>query len=194
MMMRVAGFRLWLLAFLLLGVQVPAQAAVEIAFYSRELGGNNFPHAFVALHGIVDATGEQVDTSYGFTAHSVTPALLFGSVTGEVDVEGPRQIARSTRQFALTLTDAQYRAVMDVVVAWRNRPQPSYNLNHRNCVHFVAELARTVGLRVEEVPRLMKRPRSFLLHVRELNPQLAAPTESTLIAAPPSTPAPAAPR
>jgi glucose/arabinose dehydrogenase len=49
--MRVAGFRLWLLAFLLLGAQAPAQAAVEIAFYSRELGGNNFPHAFVALHG-----------------------------------------------------------------------------------------------------------------------------------------------
>src|SRR5512141_201286 len=60
-MSRAAGFRLWLLAFLtlLLGVQTPAAAAVEIAFYSRELGGNNFPHAFVALHGIVDSTGEQ---------------------------------------------------------------------------------------------------------------------------------------
>jgi len=178
-----AGFRLCLLAFLLLvGLHTPASAAVEIAFYSRELGGNNFPHAFVALHGIVDSTGEQVNTSYGFTAHSVTPALLFGSVTGEVVVEGEHEIARSTRQFAVTLSDAQYRAVMAVVEAWRNRPQPSYNLNHRNCVHFVAELARTVGLRVEEVPGLMKRPRSFLLHVRELNPGLA----------PAAAPAPAA--
>jgi hypothetical protein len=173
-MSRPAGFRLWLLAFLLLGLQAPAAAAVEIAFYSRELGGNNFPHAFVALHGTVDATGEQVNTTYGFTAHSVTPALLFGSVSGEVVVEGERQRARSTRQFALTLTDERYRAVMAVVEQWRNRPQPSYNLNHRNCVHFVAELARAVGLRVEEVPGLMKRPRSFLLHVRGLNPQLAA--------------------
>jgi hypothetical protein len=175
MMLRAVGFRAWLLGFLLLlGVQAPAQAAVEIAFYSRELGGNNFPHAFVALHGTIDSTGEQVNTTYGFTAHSVTPAILFGSVTGEVVVEGERQMARSTRQFALTLSDERYRAVMEVVDQWRNRPQPSYNLNHRNCVHFVAELARTVGLRVEEVPRLMKRPRSFLLHVRELNPQLAA--------------------
>jgi hypothetical protein len=174
-----AGFRFWLLAFLfLLGFHAPVSAAVEIAFYSRELGGNNFPHAFVALHGSVDSTGEQVDTSYGFTAHSVTPALLFGSVTGEVVVEGARQMARSTRQFALTLSDAQYLAVMAVVEAWRNRPQPSYNLNHRNCVHFVAELARTLGLRVEEVPRLMKRPRSFLLNVRSLNPQLAPVPES----------------
>jgi len=172
-MSRVAGFRFWLLALLLLGLQAPAAAAVEIAFYSRELGGNNFPHAFVALHGVVDSTGEQVDTTYGFTAHSVTPALLWGSVTGEVVVEGERQKARSTRQFALTLSDERYQAVMAVVDQWRNRPQPSYNLNHRNCIHFVAELARTIGLRVEEVPGLMKRPRSFLLHVRELNPQLA---------------------
>jgi hypothetical protein len=176
---RARGFRLWLLAFLLLpGIQAPAAAAVEIAFYSRELGGNNFPHAFVALHGTVDSTGEQVNTTLGFTAHSVTPAILFGSVTGEIVVEGERQMARSTRQFALTLSDESYRAVMAVVDQWRNRAQPSYNLNHRNCVHFVAELARTVGLRVEEVPGLMKRPRSFLLHVRSLNPQLAGGSQS----------------
>jgi hypothetical protein len=169
-----AGLRPWLLAALLFAMPLPAAAAIEIAFYSRELGGNNFPHAFVALHGTVDSTGEAVDTSYGFTAHAVTPALLFGSVTGEIVVEGERQMARSTRQFAVTLSDERYRAVMAVVEEWRHRPQPSYNLNHRNCVHFVSELARTIGLRVDEVPRLMKRPRSFLLHVAELNPALAA--------------------
>jgi hypothetical protein len=175
LMGRAAGFRVWLLGLLLaFGVPAPAAAAVEIAFYSRELGGNNFPHAFVSLHGTLDSTGEQVDTSYGFTAHAVTPALLFGSVTGEVVVEGARQIARSNRQFALVLSDERYRAVIAVVERWRNRPQPSYNLNHRNCVHFVAELAETVGLRVEYVQRLMKRPRSFLEHVRGLNPRLGA--------------------
>jgi hypothetical protein len=180
---RAPRFCLWLLAFLLLGIQAPAAAAVEIAFYSRELGGDNFPHAFVALHGTIDASGEQVDTSYGFTAKAVTPALLFGSVAGEIVVEGARQIARSDRQFALTLTDARYAAVMAVVEEWRNRPQPSYNLNRRNCVHFVGALAEAAGLRVEYVQRLIKRPRSFLLHVRSLNPELAA--------APSPAPAPA---
>ena len=156
---------------------LPAQAfaAVEIAFFSRELGGNNFPHAFVALRGTVDSSGEAVDTSFGFTARSVTPAILFGSVSGEVIVEGPQQIARSDRQFAVTLTEEQYQAVMAVVEGWRGRAQPSYNLNRRNCVHFVAELAEAVGLRVEYVNRLMKRPRSFLLHLRSLNPQLTNP-------------------
>ena len=150
-----------------------ADASVEIAFYSRELGGRNFPHAFVVLRGTLDATGEEVNTSLGFTAHSVTPAILFGSVRGEVLVQREDQIAISTRQFALTLPDERYRAVMAVVESWRGRPQPSYNLNRANCVHFVAALARAAGLRVENEAGLIKRPRSFLLHVRALNPGLA---------------------
>jgi hypothetical protein len=165
--------RLLLALLLLWGAPAPAAAAVQIAFYSRELGGNNFPHAFVQLSGTIDATGERVDTSYGFTARAVTPAILLGSVAGEVVVEGPRQVARSDRQFSLVLTDAQYWATLAVVERWRSRRQPSYHLNRRNCVHFVAELARAVGLRVENADRLMKRPRSFLQHVRALNPQLA---------------------
>jgi len=154
----------------------PAFAAVEIGFYSRELGGNNFPHAFIVLKGTVDATGERVDTSLGFTAHSVTPALLFGSVRGEVAVEGERQIARSDRQFAIMLTDAQYQAVMAVVEQWRNAPQPSYNLRRHSCVHFTAAVAQAIGLRVETPQRLMNRPRSYLQFLLSLNPQLAAST------------------
>lgn len=168
-------------------VPLPASAAVEIAFYSRELG-TNFPHAFVALKGTVDATGEQVDTSLGFTASSVTPALLFGPVRGEVVVEGEDQIRRSVRQFAVTLTDDQYRAVMRVVEEWRNAPQPSYRLRRHSCVHFVSAIAATIGLRVDNEQRLMNRPRSFLERVRALNPQLAASAPAaTATEAPPAS-------
>ena len=163
-----------LLALLLLALPAQALAAVEVAFYSREMGGNNFPHAFVVMKGSVNATGEAVDTSYGFTAKAVTPAILLGSVAGEVLVEGERQIARSDRQFALVLTDDQYAAVMAVVERWRTRRQPSYNLNRRNCIHFVAEIAEAAGLRIEYPRELMRRPRSYLQHIRSLNPQLAS--------------------
>ncbi len=160
-----------LLIFLLwAGLSAPAAAAVEIAFYSRELGGNNFPHAFVRLTGRLDSTGEQVDASYGFTARSVTPAILFGAVPGEVIDENPRNVARSDRQFALSLSDSEYRSVMATVERWRSLAQPSYHLNRRNCVHFVGELAQAAGLRVEFEARLMKRPRSFLLSLLRLNP------------------------
>lgn len=164
--------RLFLLLLLVLVPHLPAVAAVEIAFYSRELGGNNFPHAFVHLTGTIDATGQPVDTALGFTAKTVTPAVLLGSVAGEVIVETPNQIARSDRQFSLVITDQQYGAVLEVVERWRNRAQPSYNLNRRNCVHFVGEIAAALGLRIDGAERLMKKPRSFLLHVRELNPRL----------------------
>jgi len=160
---------------LLVAAPAPAAASVEIAFYSRELGGNAFPHAFVVLRGTIDATGETVDTSLGFTAHSVTPALLLGSVRGEVAVERERQIARSDRQFAIVVTDDQYRAAMAVVERWRALPQPSYNLNRANCVWFVSEIAAAIGLRVEISQRLSKRPRSFLQGLVRLNPQIEAP-------------------
>ena len=160
--------RLALFAVLILGFQAPAFAAVEIAFHSRELGGS-FPHAFIRLRGTLDATGEAVDISYGFTARAVSPAILFGPVSGEVFIEGEARVRDSDRQFRLTLTDDQYRAVLAVVDEWRNRPQPSYSLSRANCIHFVAAIASALGLTVELVPRLLRRPRSFLIHQRELN-------------------------
>lgn len=161
-----ATVRLLLLAMLLLAS--PASAAVELAFHSRELGGS-FPHAFVRMTGTVDATGEPIDVAYGFTATAVSPAILFGPVRGEIFVESEARVRSSDRQFHLTLTDEQYRTVLAVVEEWRNRPQPSYSLSRANCIHFVAAVASALGLQVELVPRLMRRPRSFLVHQRELN-------------------------
>ena len=161
--------RLLVFLVLLLSGHGAAVAAVEIAFYSREMGGSHFPHAFVRLSGTPDAGGEPVDTTFGFTARRISPAILFGSVAGHVVVEVPQLVARSRREFALILTDAQYEAVQETVRRWRGRRQPSYNLNRRNCVHFVADLARTIGLRVENAEALMKRPGAFLAHVRSLN-------------------------
>lgn len=153
----------------LLASHAASWAAVEISFYSRELGGNNFPHAFVTLKGTPDAGGPSIDTSYGFTAKAVTPALLFGSVPGTIINETEAYIRKSERQFSLTLTDDQYRAVAMVIAKWRNAPQPSYNLNRANCVHFVGEVAEAAGLKVEFRKSLMKKPRSFLLAIKADN-------------------------
>lgn len=160
--------RLLLALLLAAGLAGPAAAAVDIAFHSRELGGS-FPHAFIHLTGTVDATGEPVDVAYGFTATAVSPAILFGPVRGEIFIEGEARVRASDRQFHLVLTDEQYRTVMAVVEEWRNRPQPSYSLSNANCIHFVAAVASALGLQIELVPRLMRRPRSFLVHQRELN-------------------------
>lgn len=161
--------RLLLLA-LLLGLGVPAQAAVTITFLSRDFG-ESFPHAFVEVTGATDADpATAVDTNYGFTAKAVTPAILMGSVGGKVDQVDAGYVRKSQRHFAVRLSDAQYAEVLRTVDEWRNLPAPSYNLNRRNCVHFVAAVARAIGLDAADAPGLMKKPRSFLVGVTAKNP------------------------
>lgn len=148
----------------------PAWAAVTITFWSHELG-NSFPHAFFTLRGVPDAGGAPVDVNYGFTAKSVSPAILMGTVAGRLDISKPFYIAGSDAQFSVVLSDAQYNAVLGLVAAWDEKTGDShYNLNRRNCVHFVMEAARLAGLTGLDQPGLMKKPRSYLQAVAAANP------------------------
>jgi hypothetical protein len=167
------GFRLILLSLLLLcaGLTTPARAEVVVSFYSHDFG-DRFPHAFIVLKGKIDATGEVVDVNYGFTASSVSPAILLGAVKGEVQTSKPDYIAKSDRQFDVTVDDTTYARLMAKIAEWRDRGQPSYSLNKRNCVHFVMEMAEVVGLTVNRKSKLFKKPKSFLIEVKGLNPGL----------------------
>ena len=148
---------------------VPAQAAVTITFWSHELG-NSFPHAFFTLRGIPDAGGAPVDTNVGFTAKSVSPALLMGPVAGKLDIAKPGYIAGSDAQFSVIMSDAQYQAVLRLVDAWsEGKPDSVYRLSDHNCVTFVKEAARIVGLTGLDQPKLMKKPRSYLKAVQVEN-------------------------
>jgi hypothetical protein len=148
-------------AFFLAFAATPAAAAVELTFYSKDLG-SSFPHAFVTMHGSLDRSGEKVDGDFGFSAKAISPAILFGAVTGEVITEhGAAYIRGSDKHFSLILGDSDYDRVKATIERWRKLAQPSYDLNRRNCVHFVGEIAATLGMKVDTT-RLMKKPRSFL--------------------------------
>ena len=170
---------LWLLCVCALAVPGTARAAVEVAFYSKEFGAT-FPHAFITVKGKLDATGEAVDASYGFTARKVTPAVLAGSVAGEVIPSAPGYIRKSDRHFAMTLGDEDYRKLIAVVDKWAALGQPSYNLNHQNCVFFVAELAAALGLKADTPKPLMKKPRSYLRALVAANRTLLAELGATI--------------
>lgn len=157
-----------LLTLMLVMLPLPLRAQVTVHFYSHELG-SSFPHAFFVVEGRLQ-TGETVDGNYGFTAKSVTPAILLGSVAGHVETAKPDYVRRSDRRFSLPVSDAQYAALMGVVRRWRAIPGKSYNLNTRNCIHFVGEAAQAIGLKVLFEKALLKKPRSFLERVRALNP------------------------
>jgi hypothetical protein len=145
-----------------------AQAAVEISFYSKEFGAS-FPHAFVALDGALDETGEKIHANYGFTATHVSPAVLMGSVKGEVMSVDADYRSKSDRHFTITLTDEEYRKVMATVEQWRTLKQPSYNLNRQNCVYFVARVAAVLGMKAETPKALMKKPRSYIQSLKQAN-------------------------
>ena len=194
--------RLATVLLLALTYALPAQAAVTITFWSHELG-NSFPHAFFSLRGTVDATGQPVDANYGFTAKSVSPAILMGSVKGRLDISKPFYISTSDAQFSYVMTDAQYATILALVAAWDEKTGDArYNLNERNCVHFVQEAAQRLGLVGLDHPDLMKKPRSYLKAVAQANVDrvtvIGQPGKAYLASLPPLpvapvTPQPAAP-
>lgn len=160
-----------LIALLLTVLPSPALADVVVTFWSHERD-QNYPHAFIVLRGTVDATGEVVNTNIGFTAVSASPMVLLGSVSGRMETVSASYILRpaSRPHFTLTLDDAGYARLMAFVARWRAAPQPSYNLNRRNCVHFVMEAAALLGLAVNRGSAHMRQPREFLDEVLRLNP------------------------
>lgn len=151
-----------------LGLACPAQAAVTMTFWSHELG-DDFPHAFFSLRGVPDAGGPPVDVNYGYTAKTITPAILLGKVPARIDTAKPGYMRGSDAQFSMALTDRQYREMLSLVAEWAH-PSVDYDLNSRNCVHFVAEAARRLGLAGTDQPKLMKKPRSYVKAVAAANP------------------------
>ncbi len=170
---------LFLLLLALAGLASPASAAVEVSFYSKEFG-SSYPHAFITVRGTVDRNGDQVDTSYGFTAKNVTPAILMRAVPGEIVQSSAGYIAKSERHFSLMLTDQEYDKLLAVVEAWRTARQPSYHLNRRNCVYFVAELAAALGMRADTPKALMKKPFSYVRHLMQTNRQWLEARRATI--------------
>ncbi|MCP3729620.1 hypothetical protein M9978_04190 [Sphingomonas sp. MG17] len=153
---------------LLVFAALPAQARVTITFWSYENGGD-FPHAFFTIHGVPDRGGGPVRLSYGFTAKAVTPAILLGSVPGKIDLTTKGYVAKSLAHFATPISDEQYDAVVRLVSEWNTKGGNSYNVNNRNCVHFVAEAMRRSGLRVTIDKKLIKKPRSFTRSIAAQN-------------------------
>jgi hypothetical protein len=174
-------FPAWcLLALIVFVFAMPARAAVTIAFYSHDLrlidGANtDFPHAFVTLDG-TDAGGAPVHQEFGFSARNIFVNVLWEPVDGALD-EGPLSstyMAEATRHFSLTLSDAQYRAVLDVVHKWATWPQPSYDIDTHNCVTFVKEIAVASGLAVSDDTKFVRHPNGFLDDVALRNAKFLA--------------------
>lgn len=154
----------------------PAQADIRVSFhsFSGSFLTGRYPHAFVAFDGTLDETGEQVRSNYGFSARSAGPSVLRGPVAHGVYTEKEKYLRSTNRHFTVTVSDATYRRMMQEVAAWRDAPGRYYELDTRNCIHFVGAIAQLAGLRVEYPPSMVRHPKRWLNHVTTLNPQLGA--------------------
>lgn len=165
------------IALLLSIIPLPALAAVTISFHSFNgsyLGGR-YPHAFIVLEGTLESDGRRINENYGYSTSAGALAALNGNVRGIIQVEQPRYITSTNRHFSLTISDAQYHAIIAEVNAWRDTPdQRRYNLDTRNCIHFVARIATMVGISAPVPRNMVRRPKRWLNYVTGLNPQLGA--------------------
>lgn len=151
-----------------------AMAEVQIHFHSfnGSVLFGRYPHTFVVLDGTL-SDGTKVDENYGFSARHSAEAITSGWAEHMVLSESEKNVRNTNRHFSITLTDAQYARVIREVRAWQ-APGKRYSLDERNCIHFVGEMARLVGLKVEYPENMLRRPKKWLNHITALNPQLGA--------------------
>ena len=153
-----------------------AVAEVRVTFHSfnGSMPFGRFPHTFVAFDGTLDATGERVKENFGWSAKNISPAILQGPVYGIILVEKDKWLTRTNRHFTVSLSDAQYKRLRAEVEAFRTAPGKYYSLEDRNCIHFVGRMAELLGLKVDYPDGMMRKPREWLNHIGDLNPQLKA--------------------
>lgn len=166
----------FLAALLALAAASAAFAEVRVTFHSfnGSMPFGRFPHAFVSFDGTLDATGERVKENFGWSARTISPAILQGPVYGVILVEKDKWLTRTNRHFTIALSDAEYRKLRAEVERFRTAPGKFYSLESRNCIHFVGRMAELLGLKVDYPREMMRKPRSWLNRIGELNPQLGA--------------------
>jgi len=157
---------LLLAAGILLALASAASAEVTLTFYSHHFGtyglGVTFPHAYVRLSGTTKADAKPVNANYGFTAQTISPSIMWEPVEGFVISMPDDYMAMSQPHLSLPISDEQYRSVIAIVDRWRKYPQPSYNLDSKNCVTFVREIAIALRLPASNDVKFIRSPREFL--------------------------------
>ncbi|WP_375291255.1 hypothetical protein [Qipengyuania sp.] len=162
----------------LVALTTAASAAAEVRITFHSFNGSvlfgRYPHTFVSLEGTLDANGATVHENYGWSAKSVTPAVLSRPVEGIIMVEKEKWLTKTNRHFTLTLDDATYWKVRAEVERYRKHPGNFYSLASNNCIHFIGSIARIAGLKVDYPQSMLRKPREWLNHISTLNPRLGA--------------------
>lgn len=166
----VSALVLWLAAW-------PAAAEVVVTLYGHEGaqvrgGWLYFPHAYVRLTGTLDS-GEAVDRAVGFTAKHPGPQLLLFPGPGILKEPEPTYLAEGVAYLSVEIPDAVFHDLTRRIDWWGTPEGSRYDLNRRNCIAFVADVAQAVGLKTPS-PRTLS-PNGFLKDLVGMNPAGSVP-------------------
>jgi hypothetical protein len=81
--------------------------------------------------------------------------------------EDERYRAISSLHFGVEISDDQYVTLEHGIEAWKSFNGDPYDLRTRNCISFIAQMARLIGLNVADVNTLD--PAVFLESVKNAN-------------------------
>ena len=151
-----------------------AQVQIHFHSFNGSVLFGRYPHTFIVLDGTLEQTGEAVNENYGFSARTISTRILNGPVEHMVLAESEKNVRNTNRHFSISISDEQYFRIIEEVQAWQNAPGKYYDLETRNCIHFVGKMAEILGLTVEYPDNMLRRPKKWLNHITSLNPQLGA--------------------
>ena len=165
----------WLIAFLALAAVFiapqPAEAGVRVSFYSHPWGMARtgylyFPHAFIVVAPDGPSVSLSSRQSFGFTPVDTAIVMVTKHGRGMIIPQDARYRAVSVLHFSVEISDEQYVALESGIEAWKDNGDP-YDLRTRNCISFVAQMARLVDLKVAAANTLD--PAAFLESVKQAN-------------------------
>ena len=175
-------------AVLCFGFPANADAQVVLTFAAKRAEDSlGIPHSYLRITGTTES-GEAIQRTFGYMPIEQSPLLALGDrVRGAVIDEPEAQIEweRVTPFISVQVPDTTLDAVIVRFRYWNENQNGGYDAWSQNCIAFLADIARTAGLKVPPGSHLS--PSGFLETLAELNPPGSLPG---ILTTPVANPAP----
>lgn len=165
-----------LAVFLGLGLSSAASAQVVLTFAAKRAEDSlGVPHSYLRIGGATQS-GEDIQRTFGFMPDEQSMFMVLGARVRGAVVEEPedRIVWERVRPFlSVQIPDTMLDAVILRFKYWNENQNGGYDAYSQNCIAFLADIARTIGLKVPPGSHLS--PSGFLEKLAELNPPGSLP-------------------
>lgn len=170
--------RIALILVVLVGLCVSSAASAQVVLTfaaKRAEDSLGVPHSYLRIGGTTQS-GENIQRTFGFMPDEQSMFMVFGArVRGAVVEEPEDRIAwERVRPFlSVQIPDTVLDAVILRFKYWNENQNGGYDAYSQNCIAFLADIARTIGLKVPPGSHLS--PSGFLETLAEMNPPGSLP-------------------